>query len=156
MIRTEKEYKAALLKLEQGQQALQEQRKRLESMHLSAEQLELAMSPLLSFHNQFKKEVENYEKVKNRDWKFIYEFAELHHLGELFIVLRIAYGLTQRDLANLLGVSEAQISKDERNEYHGISLERAMKIMDALKINPPHLQFKTDLDRKHLMQGNAS
>ena len=46
--------------------------------------------------------------------------------------LRIAQGLTQRDLAKRLAVHESQVSRDERNEYFGISMERAVKILDAL------------------------
>jgi len=33
-----------------------------------------------------------------------------------------------------LGVSEAQVSKDERNEYHGITVEKAQRILEALGI----------------------
>lgn len=153
MIRTEKEYKASLKKLKLNQEALKMQKEHLQSMNLSLSQIELAMSPILNFFNQLKEEIENYEKVKNKDWKFIYQLADLPNIGKLFTALRIAYGLTQKDLANLLGVSEAQVSKDERNEYHGISLERVMRIMEALKINLPHLEFNKNLSRTLLMQG---
>jgi transcriptional regulator with XRE-family HTH domain len=37
------------------------------------------------------------------------------------VALRIATGLTQRQLAETLGVHESQVSRDERNEYHGIA-----------------------------------
>jgi transcriptional regulator with XRE-family HTH domain len=40
--------------------------------------------------------------------------------------------LTQRQLAERLGVHESQVSRDERNEYHGITLERAARILEAL------------------------
>jgi transcriptional regulator with XRE-family HTH domain len=50
----------------------------------------------------------------------------------LLIALRIAAGMTQRQLADRLDVSEAQVSRDERNEYHGITVERAQRIIDAL------------------------
>jgi transcriptional regulator with XRE-family HTH domain len=40
----------------------------------------------------------------------------------------------QRDLARRLGVHETQVSSDERNEYFGITLERAAKILDALNV----------------------
>jgi len=33
-----------------------------------------------------------------------------------------------------LGVHETQVSRDERNEYFGITLERAAKILDALSV----------------------
>ena len=36
-------------------------------------------------------------------------------------------------LAERLGVNEAQVSKDESNDYHGISVERAQRIIDALE-----------------------
>jgi transcriptional regulator with XRE-family HTH domain len=53
-------------------------------------------------------------------------------IGRLLIATRIAQGLTQRELAERLGVSESLVSRDERNEYHGITVERAQRILDAL------------------------
>lgn len=42
--------------------------------------------------------------------------------------------------------------KDERNEYHGISLERAVRIMKVLGIILPHLEFNTDLNKELLLK----
>jgi len=47
---------------------------------------------------------------------------------------RIAMGLTQRQLAERLNIHESQVSRDERNEYHGVSVERAQRVLDAMKI----------------------
>jgi len=58
--------------------------------------------------------------------------SNLKRIGLSLIALRIAKGLTQRQLAERLGVNEAQVSKDEMNEYHGISVERAQRVIDAL------------------------
>ena len=33
-----------------------------------------------------------------------------------------------------MGVHESQVSRDERNEYHGITLERASRVLDALGV----------------------
>jgi len=52
--------------------------------------------------------------------------------GRLLIAARIANGLTQQELAERVGVSAAQVSRDERNEYHGIMVERAQLILDCL------------------------
>ena len=48
--------------------------------------------------------------------------------------MRIAQGISQRELAKRLGVHESQVSRDERNEYFGITLERAIKVLDALNV----------------------
>ena len=48
--------------------------------------------------------------------------------------LRIAKGISQRELASRLGVHESQVSRDERNEYHGITLDRANRILEALRV----------------------
>ncbi|MCC7367474.1 MAG: helix-turn-helix transcriptional regulator [Chloroflexi bacterium] len=56
----------------------------------------------------------------------------LTNLGLSLSALRLARGITQRQLAERLGINEAQVSKDERHTYHGISIERAQRIVDAL------------------------
>lgn len=38
----------------------------------------------------------------------------------------------QRELAERLGVSEAQVSRDEHNEYHGITVDRVQRVLDAM------------------------
>jgi transcriptional regulator with XRE-family HTH domain len=53
-------------------------------------------------------------------------------VGTLLIALRIANGLSQKEVAPRLGVSEAQVSHDERNEYHGITVDRAQRVLDAM------------------------
>jgi transcriptional regulator with XRE-family HTH domain len=58
--------------------------------------------------------------------------TRLTSIGRLLIALRIAQGLTQRELAERLGISESLVTRDERNEYHGITVERAQRILDAL------------------------
>jgi DNA-binding XRE family transcriptional regulator len=87
------------------------------------------MEPLCSFPAQLKEEVAWYEDVRRRNFPAI---RRLTQIGRLLIALRIANGLTQRELAERLGVSEAVVSRDERNEYHGITVERAQRLLDAL------------------------
>jgi transcriptional regulator with XRE-family HTH domain len=59
------------------------------------------------------------------------------------ISLRIAQNISQRELAKRLDVHESQISRDERNEYFGITLERAVKILDALNVR---LRTKVEME----------
>jgi transcriptional regulator with XRE-family HTH domain len=67
--------------------------------------------------------------VRRREFPAI---TRLTQIGRLLIALRIAQWLTQRELAARLGISESLVSRDERNEYHGITVERAQRILDAL------------------------
>jgi len=129
MIRTESEYQEAVARLREERGRLDAQRKQLAADGLSDEQIKRATDPLESFHLQLAEEVESYERLKRG------EFDEIHNLrglGRLLIGLRIAQGMSQRELASRLGVSESQVSRDERNEYHGVTLERAERILNAL------------------------
>lgn len=40
--------------------------------------------------------------------------------------------MTQAELAKKLGVSEAQVSRDERHEYYGATTEKIEKVMKAM------------------------
>mgnify|MGYP000858099043 FL=1 len=129
MIKTETEYQECLKRLESDSRVIQEQRRKLEELKLSSEQIDLAMEPVLSFNAQLKEEVEWYERVKRRDFGV---FTQLTEIGPLLVALRIANGISQSELARRLSVDVSQISRDERNDYHGISIERAERVVAAL------------------------
>lgn len=131
MIRSDQEYQVALARMEEDRQVAAQQRKALEAAGLAPEEVERAMQPLLSFHTQLAEEVSWYERIKRRDFGVL---PRLTAIGRLLIALRIAGGLTQRELAQRLGVDESQVSRDERNEYYGITVERAQRILDALGV----------------------
>jgi len=129
MIHSEKEYKEAVDRIAQEKQRLARQKAELKGMGLGPAEIKRAMDPMLSFHQQLEEEVQAYERLKRGEFE---EIGNLRGLGQLLVSLRIARGLTQRQLAEKLGVHETQVSRDERNEYHGITLERAARILDAL------------------------
>jgi len=52
----------------------------------------------------------------------------------LLVSLRIAQGMSQRELAAKLDVHESQFSRDERNEYHGMTVDWAIKVLDTLGV----------------------
>jgi DNA-binding Xre family transcriptional regulator len=129
MIRSEKEYREAVERLRQDEEVLALQKEKLEELALSEEEVRRALEPMLSFRAQLEEEVGWYERVRRRDFGII---RDLSAVGTLLIALRIANGLSQRELAEKLGVSEAQVSRDERNEYHGITVDRAQRVLDAM------------------------
>jgi DNA-directed RNA polymerase specialized sigma subunit len=129
VIRSEKEYREAVERLRQDEEVLALQKDKLEGLGLSEEEVRRALEPMLSFRAQLEEEVECYERVRRRDFGII---RDLSAVGTLLIALRIANGLSQRELAEKLGVSESQVSRDERNEYHGMTVDRAQKVLDAM------------------------
>jgi ribosome-binding protein aMBF1 (putative translation factor) len=131
MIRSETEYQEASERLTQERQRLAEHKARLKAAGLAEEEIKRVIDPFESFHLQLKEEVESYEKLKRGEFD---ELDNLRGLGHLLISIRIAQGLSQRDLAKRLNVHESQVSRDERNEYFGITLERAIRLLDALNV----------------------
>jgi DNA-binding XRE family transcriptional regulator len=131
MIRNETEYKEAVARLGEERGRLTEHAHRLKDAGLTSEEIKRVIDPMESFHLQLQEEVQSYERLKQGLFE---DLDNLRGLGHLLIALRIAQGVTQRDLAKRLGVNESQVSRDERNEYFGITLERAIKILDALNV----------------------
>ena len=129
MIRNEREYKEALSRLERDREIIEAQRLALVERGLCEEEVERALGPMLSLDAQLEEEVEYYERVRRRQFAVSHDVRDI---GRTLIALRIANGLSQRELAERLGVSEAQVSRDERNEYHGITVERAQKVLEAM------------------------
>lgn len=130
MIRSEVEYREALRRIGNEKRRLAAQRKSLAAAHSTAEVSRL-LQPARSFLRQLQEEVESYERLRRG------EFDEIHNLrglGELLIGLRIFKGLSQKELADRLGTHESQVSRDERNEYHNITLERANRVLEALEV----------------------
>ena len=129
MIRTELEYKAALRRRGEQERFIEQQRSAFLETKLTGEQIAHAMQPTLAFHQQLLEEIEWYERVRAGEIMPIHTLAKI---GQLLIALRIQRGITQRELAERLGVSESSVSRDERHEYFGITVERAQRIADAL------------------------
>lgn len=131
MIRNEKEYREAVERIRQEKGRLARQEAELKMMGLGPAEIKRALDPMRSFHQQLEEEVASYERLKRGEFD---EVLNLRGLGQLLVSLRIARGLTQRQLAEKLGVHETQVSRDERNEYHGITLERAARILEVLGV----------------------
>jgi DNA-binding XRE family transcriptional regulator len=143
MIRNEAEYQLAVKRMEEEGSRLEKHEAHLRKEGLKGDALKRAVDPLRSFHLKLREEIECYERLKRGD---LDELENLHGLGLTFVALRIALGMSQRELAEKLEVHETQVSRDERNEYHGITVERASRILDVLGVNMKSA-FATPLSR---------
>lgn len=143
MIRNETEYKEAVARLGEEKERLKEHTNRLKVEGLGEDEIKRVIDPLESFHLQLREEVEGYERLKRGEFDDLDNFRGF---GHLLIATRIAQGISQRELAKRLGVHETQVSRDERNEYYGITLERAVKVLEALNVR---LTTRVDIEPKH-------
>ena len=131
MIRTEAEYRRAQERLEQEAETIQRQRQQLKDMDLSDEEVERALAPMISFRDQLREEVDMYERMRRGDLDALHNLTSI---GRWLIGARIAKGWSTGELADALGVSVQQISRDENNEYRGVTAERAQRILEALGV----------------------
>jgi len=132
MIRSDQEYQVAVEKLKSEEQTLKAHQKQLSEEGLTAAQIKRAMDPLRSFAMQLREEVEYYENLRRGVFP---ELSNFSGLGQLLVALRIAKGMSQTDLAEALGVNKSAVSRDEKNEYHGVTVERAHRVLEALGVN---------------------
>jgi ribosome-binding protein aMBF1 (putative translation factor) len=91
---------------------------------------------LKSQYDDLQQEVDEYLFLKERGHHSM-ELASLEDLPDTLIKARIAAGLTQRQLAEKLGIKEQQLQRYEANGYSGASLARLQKVLDALGVNVP-------------------
>jgi transcriptional regulator with XRE-family HTH domain len=117
--------------ISEARNRLTEHRARLREAGLSKVEIKRVTDPMEPFHLQLQEEVESYERLKRGEFE---ELENLRGFGHLSISLRIAQGMSQRELAKRLNVHESQVSRDERNEYFGVTLERAIRILDVLDV----------------------
>ena len=131
MIRTESEYRKTLERLEQNKTQIRSQRQHLEAQGFSIDQVERVLQPLLSFQAQLEEEVEIYDRLRRGELPTLYSLGDI---GQWLIGVRISQGLSQKQLAERLNASEQQVSRDERNEYHGITVDRAQQILQTMGV----------------------
>jgi transcriptional regulator with XRE-family HTH domain len=131
MIRTQTEYKEMRKRIEQAQARLVEVKKELRKEGLSEDEINRVLAPGCVFLKQDEQEVARYELMKHGDLTM---FGKLRELGLLLVGARIARGWHQSRLAEKLDVNQSQVSRDERNDYRGVTLERACQILEALGV----------------------
>jgi transcriptional regulator with XRE-family HTH domain len=133
MIKTKKEYQDALSAVKILEtETMREDAQRLTASGLSTRTVELLLGASRARVTQLRDQIALYERVRAGDLSF---FNGPEEFGRLLIGARIAKGWSQRELADRLKVHESQVSRDERNEYSGITLDRWRLLCQTLEID---------------------
>ena len=133
MIQNERQYrvtKAKLKDLEQNLSILLENRELVTNIY---PQLVRMQSAALKDQIQVMSgEIAEYDNLK--DGKVGIKIDRLSELPIALIKARISAGMTQGELANMIGIKEQQIQRYEANHYQAVGFDRLLEIAKILSI----------------------
>lgn len=130
MIQNEHQYKVTQNKLKDLEGALDELIKIKNTLHprqFSSHQKGLQLSI-----NSLRQELEEYDNLRAQQTSI--KITSIKELPIALIKARIAMGMTQKELASLLGVKEQQVQRDEANQYSSAGFNRITEIAEVLGI----------------------
>jgi HTH-type transcriptional regulator / antitoxin HipB len=130
MIQNERQYKITRSKLKQ----LSIDRSALDlPTDLHPRQMLARKNSLDILIGELEQEIVEYNRLKSgRVTQFPIE--SLQDLPRVAIEARIAAGLTQKELAEKIGVQEQQIQRYEANNYQAVGFDRLQEVMSALDV----------------------
>ena len=168
MIKNERQYRITKAQAEKFENTLAqlaettEDRKHIHPLLRKAEE-----DALRSQIAELRAEIEEYEVLKSGRYS-TFKIETFEELPRVLIKARIASGLSQRDLAERLGLKEQQIQRYEDTDYASASFERLNEVIKALDIqvqeqivlHPPKASMSTlfrrlkeiGLDKDFVMQ----
>ncbi len=82
---------------------------------------------------ELREEIAAYEALRSGKVGVL-ELTSLAELPDALIRARIAVGLTQKRLAERLGLKEQQVQRYEATQYAGVSLDRIQAVAEALGV----------------------
>lgn len=83
---------------------------------------------------ELQRDIEEYEDLQSGR-KPVLEVSSFEAFPGVLVKARIALGLSQKDLADRLGVKEQQVQRYEATDYSAASFTRMMEVVNALGIN---------------------
>ncbi len=131
MITNERQYRIARAEAQKFEQAIAAAREKEPSPGVHPRIHEAMIDSLESELAVLREQLERYESLKSGKVRE----RKVHSLRDLPMLLiegRIVAGLTQRQLAERLGLPEQQIQRYESTLYAGVSLDRLQEVADAL------------------------
>lgn len=131
MIKNEKQYKMAKVKLEKWLKTRQQVRESASDGQpdWSIEEQAFGVDEQIK---QLQTEISEYELTETGQ-EALPDPALVLEIPSLLIRWRIAYHLTQKDLATMLGLHENQIQRYEREDYGCASLETISRVASILR-----------------------
>ena len=84
--------------------------------------------------DELKQELAEYEELKKGNFSLPQNITIIELLKNLTRI-RISRGLSQQDLASMIGITRQQINRYEEHDYQNVGIEKIHTILSALNIN---------------------
>lgn len=133
MIKNEREYRITKAHLAGFEGGLIANDKRKFPANVDPGMKKLMHDAIASEIDVLRAQVDHYERLRDGHITSR-EITSLHELPVALIEARIAARLSQRQLAERVGVAEQQVQRWEANEYSGVGLDRLQAVADALGV----------------------
>jgi transcriptional regulator with XRE-family HTH domain len=133
MIRNDREYQYTLERIRDFEAQCTAVKEQLSREGHGEEDVMAALAGTEAILDDLRFERDFYDRLRGEGVRVVPDYPP-EERGKALIALRVATGKTQRQLAAALGVSEAQISRDEKNDYHGVTQERYARVLKALGV----------------------
>lgn len=137
MIKNERQYRITKAQVQKFEQALAElaeypEEKKQENLLL----WQVQMSALASQCDDLKAEIAEYDALTTRpaDEPLVFTLDSIEALPLALIKARIAAKLSQKELAERLGLKEQQIQRYEATEYASANMARVIEVSQALGV----------------------
>jgi transcriptional regulator with XRE-family HTH domain len=156
MIKNERQYritKAQTRKFEEALAQMRQSAKNGESPEVHPLLVQAQIDALQSQFDELLEQLEEYDSLRSGERKVL-EVNSFSELPYALIQARIAANLSQKDLAERLGLKEQQIQNYESTGYASASLDRINQVIHALGINVREEVFlpHTDLSLSRLFK----
>lgn len=92
---------------------------------------QISLGSINSLIGQLEKELEEYETLKRGEFELPKNITFVELMKNI-TKIRISKGLSQQDLANLLGTTKQQINRYEEHDYQNVSLVKISEIIAVL------------------------
>ncbi len=133
MIKNDRQYKITKTQSEKFVKALRDISQGASAQDIHPALAKAQKEAIKSQYEELQQELKEYEELKGGKRKTI-KVSSFERLPVALIQARIARGLTQKELAQKLGLKEQQIQRYEASSYAKASLSRINQIIDILDI----------------------
>ncbi len=130
MIKNERQYRITKTQADKFARALRELPSRPSNDPLMRE---LEAGALTSQLDELRQQLQDYDQLRSGQ-RGVITVESFDELPRALIQVRIAAGLSQKELANRLGLKEQQVQRYEATDYQSASLTRLREVVNALRV----------------------